>query len=244
MKINIETMQRLSKIKNSAYDAIKIEFLYHSNKLEGSTFTKESLIELLEEKKVRGEYYLDDIIETKNSLELFDSVIDTLKDPFDKYLLWHWHRILKKDSVDEEIGNSGRWKRYGNRIADVDIKLSEPEWVDSRMFNLLEDWKESEKGIYEIADFHQKFEHIHPFQDGNGRIGRFIILRQCIENDVDLIAIDDVYNEEYRKGLYEAQKNNNLQPLIDVFKKCQQRFDQKLVGFKDTIEQVAEEMER
>ena len=76
MKISVNVMQKLSKIKNSAYDAIKIEYLYHSNKLEGSTFSKENLIDLLEQKQVKGEHFLDDVIETKNSLELFDVVIN------------------------------------------------------------------------------------------------------------------------------------------------------------------------
>ncbi len=110
------------------------------------------------------------------------------------------------------------------------------------MFNLLEDWKESKKDIYAIADFHQKFEHIHPFQDGNGRIGRFIILRQCIENSVDLIAIDDEYNKEYREALYEAQTTKNINPLVEIFKKCQERLDEKLSEYTSTIEQVSEEV--
>lgn len=150
MKISIKAMKKLSKITNSVYDEIKIEYLYHSNKLEGSTFSKENLIDLLEQRQVKGEHFLDDVIETKNSLELFDKVITTLQEPFDKYLLWEWHRILKKGTIDDEI--------------------CEPHLVENSIFNLIEDWKESKKDIYAIADFHQKFEHIHPFQDGNGRI--------------------------------------------------------------------------
>ena len=111
------------------------------------------------------------------------------------------------------------------------------------MFNLLEDWNESKKDIYAIANFHQKFEHIHPFQDGNGRIGRFIILRQCIENSIDLIAIDDEYNKEYRKALYEAQTTENIEALVEVFKKCQERLDEKLLNYMPTIKQVSEEVE-
>ncbi len=115
--------------------------------------------------------------------------------------------------------------------------------VENSIFNLLEDWKESKKDIYAIADFHQKFEHIHPFQDGNGRIGRFIILRQCIENAVDLIAIDDQYNKEYREALYEAQTTENIEPLVEVFKKCQIRLDEKLSSYHSTIMQVSEEVD-
>lgn len=242
MKISIEVMQKLSKIKNSVYDAIKIEYLYHSNKLEGSTFSKENLIDLLEQRQVIGEHFLDDVIETKNSLELFDKVIDTLNEPFDKYLLWDWHRTLKKGSVDEEIDNIGKWKKYENRLSKTDLKLCEPHMVENSIFNLLEDWKESKKDIYAIADFHQKFEHIHPFQDGNGRIGRFIILRQCLENNVDLIAIDDEYNKEYRDALYKAQTTEEIEELVGVFKKCQARLNEKLKDYEQIIIQVSNEV--
>lgn len=243
MKISINVMQKLSKIKNSVYDAIKVEYLYHSNKLEGSTFSKENLIDLLEQKQVNGEHFFDDVIETKNSLELFDTVINTLKEPFDRYLLWEWHRLLKKGTVDDEIDNIGKWKKYENRLSKTDLKLCKPHLVENSMFNLLEDWNESQKDIYAIANFHQKFEHIHPFQDGNGRIGRFIILRQCIENSIDLIAIDNEYNKEYREALYEAQTTENIKPLVEVFKKCQVRLDERLSNYSSTIMQVSEEVD-
>ena len=102
--------------------------------------------------------------------------------------------------------------------------------------------KESKKDIFAIANFHQKFEQIHPFQDGNGRIGRFIILKQCIENNVDLISIDDEYNTEYRSSLYQAQTTNNLDTLVSVFEKCQFRLDIKLSDFFELIDQVSKEV--
>ena len=161
--------------------------------------------------------------------------------PLDKYLLWDWHRILKKGSIDDEIGNIGRWKKYENKLLNTDLKLCEPNLVENNIFNLLEDWKESKKDIFAIANFHQRFEHIHPFQDGNGRIGRFIILRQCIENNVDLIAIDDEYNKEYRNTLYVAQTTNDINPLVEVFTKCQKRLDEKLEDYLNVINQVTNE---
>lgn len=156
-------------------------------------------------------------------------------------MLWEWHRLLKKGTVDDEIDNIGKWKKYANRLSKTDLKLCEPHLVESNMFNLLADWNDSKKDIYAIADFHQKFEHIHPFQDGNGRIGRFIILRQCIENSIDLIAIDDEYNKEYREALYKAQTTDNVESLAQVFKKCQVRLDEKLLEFIPIIKQVSEE---
>ena len=226
MKINVKAIQKLSKIKNSFYDALKIEYLYHSNKLEGSTFSKDNLADLLEQKKVIGEHFLDDVIETTNSLSLFDTVINTLGEPLDKYLLWEWHRILKQGTVDDEIGNIGKWKKYSNRLSKTDLKLCEPHLVENSIFNLFEDWKESKKDIFAIANFHQKFEQIHPFQDGNGRIGRFIILKQCITW------------QKYKK----SQTTNNLDALVYVFEKCQFRLDIKLSDFFELINQVSKEV--
>lgn len=243
MKLNAKEIKILSAIKNSFYDDFKIEFLFHSNHLEGSTFTKENLEKLLDEKKVVGEHFLDDVIETRNSLYVFDKVIKDCDEKLDKFMLFDWQRELKRGSVDEEIHNTGCWKKYENRLRNIDLKLAYPDEVDNLMFNLLADWNENPNPtIEDIASFHSRFEKIHPFQDGNGRIGRFIILRQCIENEIDLIAIDDEYNSEYRKALYNAQKTGNIEQLVEVFKKSQQRLDEKLVEFKETIEQVAKEI--
>lgn len=244
MKVNAKEIKRLSAIKNSVYDDFKIDFLYHSNHLEGSTFTKENLEKLLSLKKVEGEHYLDDVIETKNSLNVFDKVINDSDKKLDKFMLFDWHRELKKDSVDEEIHNTGCWKKYENKLRNIDLKLAYPDEVDSLMFNLLMDWNELiNPTIEDIAKFHYRFELIHPFQDGNGRIGRFIILKQCIESDIDLIAIDNEYEKEYKEALYKAQKTDDVSFLVDVFSKCQKRLDEKMIDYKNTIDLVKREIE-
>ena len=244
MRLNAKEIKRLSAIKNSVYDDLKIEFLYHSNHLEGSTFTKENLEKLLSLKKVEGEHYLDDVIETKNSLNVFDKVINDSDKKLDKFMLFDWHRELKKDSVDEEIHNTGCWKKYENKLRNIDLKLAYPDEVDSLMFNLLMDWNElMNPTIEDIAKFHYRFELIHPFQDGNGRIGRFIILKQCIESDIDLIAIDNEYEKEYKEALYKAQKTDDVSFLVDVFSKCQKRLDEKMTDYKNTIDLVKKEIE-
>ena len=203
MKISSKKMKYLNKITNSLYDDFKIEFLYHSNYLEGSTFSKNELDKLLSEKKVEGKHTLNDIIETRNSIELFDQVIDDCGKNIDKFMLFNWHKILKKGSVDDEINNTGMWKKYENKLRGINLNLAYPNEVDNLMFNLLEDFNELKNiTIKNIADFHYRFELIHPFQDGNGRIGRFIILKQCIDKNIDLIAIDNKYDDEYRKALY------------------------------------------
>lgn len=244
MKINSKKMKYLSKITNSIYKEFKIDFLYHSNHLEGSTFSKDELEKLLTEKKVEGSHSLDDIIETKNSLEVFDQVINDSSELLDKFMLFNWHKLLKKGTVDDEIHNIGIWKKYENKLRGVDLKLALPVEVDNLMFNLLADYNELETvTLKDIADFHYKFEKIHPFQDGNGRIGRFIILKQCLEWNIDLIAIDDKYDDEYRNALYKAQKTGDSEDLVTVFKKCQNRLDEKLEKYKSLLEQVDVDMQ-
>ena len=244
MKIDSKKMKYLSKITNSIYEDLKIEFLYHSNHLEGSTFSKDELEKLLTEKKVEGSHSLDDIIETKNSLEVFDQVINDSGETLDKFMLFNWHKLLKKGTVDDEIHNIGIWKKYENKLRGVDLKLALPVEVDNLIFNLLSNYNELETvTLKDIADFHYKFEKIHPFQDGNGRIGRFIILKQCLEWNIDLIAIDDKYDDEYRNALYKAQKTDNSDDLVTVFKKCQNRLDEKLEKYKSLLDQVDIDMQ-
>ena len=244
MRLNAKEIKRLSAIKNSVYDDLKIDFLYNSNHLEGSTFTKENLWKLLSLKKVEGEHYLDDVIETKNSLNVFDKVINDSDKKLDKFMLFDWHRELKKDSVDEEIHNTGCWKKYENKLRNIDLKLAYPDEVDNLMFNLLMDWNELiNPTIEDIAKFHYRFELIHPFQDVNGRIGRFLILKQCIESNIDLIAIDNEYEKEYKEALYKAQKADDVSFLVDVFSKCQKRLDEKMTDYKNTIDLVKREIE-
>lgn len=243
MIIKNDEIKMLSKIKNSFYEDLKIEFLFHSNHLEGSTFSKENLERLLYERRVQGDHPLDDVIETQNSLNLFDLVISSIDEDLNKFLLLDWHRTLKKGTVDEEIGVVGQWKKYDNRLRFVDLKLATAHEVESKMFNLLEDWKEIEhKTISDIANFHARFEAIHPFQDGNGRIGRFIILKQCINEGIDLIAIDNKYGDEYKSALYIAQSTGDSSKLVDIFEKCQHRLDKKLDMYKDTIQAVKREI--
>lgn len=243
MKFNVKEIKRISAIKNSVYDDLKIEFLYHSNHLEGSTFSKENLEKLLVSKKVEGEHFLDDIIETRNSLNLFDKVINDCGEELDKFMLFNWHRELKRGTVDEEIGNAGCYKKYENRLRNIDLKLAYPDEVDNLMYNLLLDFKETKNPtITDVAIFHYRFERIHPFQDGNGRIGRFIILKQCIENDIDLIAIDDKYEKDYKEALYTAQKTGDVSLLVNVFERCQKRLDDKLKSYENTINLVRQEV--
>lgn len=238
MILTTEVLKFLKDTPNSAYESVKTEFLYHSNKLEGSTFTKENLEKYLQDNIIEGSHKIDDVYETINSTRLFDFIVDTLEEPLSKRLMLEFHRMLKDKTLDYERGFAGCWKKIPNMISGVDLKLAQPWEVESKIEELLKQWEDSNKTFEDIIKFHAQFENIHPYQDGNGRIGRFIMLKQCVENGVDLILIDDQYSAEYKKALYIAQSQKDYTMLSDIFKKCQSLLDQKLEFLKETIKYI------
>ena len=245
MIISKEQIKYAKQIDSPYYNEIKIEFLFHSNKLEGSTFDEEQLISLITENKVQGEHSIDDVQETINSIKLFDFVVDTLEEDLTPRLLKEFNSLLKQNTKQEEYGLVGVFKKIPNKLLGVDLKTAQPHEVEEKIKGLLNSKINS---VDDVANFHQEFEHIHPFQDGNGRIGRFLMLRQCILNNIDLIAVDNEFEKEYKENLYIAQTQNNLKPLVDTFYKCQERLDNKLKDVKDFFEEVekinnAEEVE-
>ena len=115
------------------------------------------------------------------------------------------------------------------------VQLAQPWEVDIRIEELLNWWESSEKTFKDIARFHSDFEKIHPFQDGNGRVGRVIMLKQCIESNESLIAIDEQYNVEYKRSLLESQMSGNFEPLEIVLRKCQNFLEEKNELLKNTL---------
>lgn len=200
-----DKIKTLKDVPNSAYYDFKYKFNYHSNKIEGSTFTLENILNLMQYDKVEGNHSFDDVIETKNSLELFDFVIDTLGEKITKTLLLEFHSLLKKNTKDDAHGFKGCFKKIPNMILGSNTKVAEPYEVEWKLDELI-DWYYNLNNISleAIAGFHVKFETIHPFQDGNGRIGRFLILKQCLENDIYPYLITEENIMEYRKSLVDS----------------------------------------
>lgn len=243
MKLSKDLFLEFRKYKNSLYDDIKVEFLYHSNKLEGSTFTKDAIFDIIEKNTIRGDHTIDDAFETVNSVDLFDKVINDCGIPLSHKLLFDYHDLLKKRTSDDLNGLSGHYKTIMNRIRNSSVQVAYPKDVYPAMEELMNNWNEKNNiTLEDIAMFHSRFEHIHPFQDGNGRLGRFLILKQCIENDIDLIAIDDDFSETYKLALEVSQTEGNIKPLINIFIHCQQRLDSKLEQYNDSIEYLKKEL--
>lgn len=234
MKLDIKTIQAMKKYINSGYADIKINFLYNSNRIEGSVLTEKALSSLITQGIVNinqkdGVLTLNDLNESLNSGYVFDYIIDTLGELLTKEELCKWHKILMRNTSWEKENLSGKYKVLPNTILGANIEVSTIDDVHPLMKALLKEISDSDHlSIDDIAYYHARFEHIHPFQDGNGRIGRFIIMKQCIENDLDLIALNDDYKNKYYQSLELAQVSKYYKPLVELFEDCQKDLDQSL----------------
>lgn len=228
MKITPEEFSILKRTPNSAYTAIMSEFLFHSNKLEGSTFSEAELERLIFEGRVEGSHTMDDVLETKNSVDVFAYLVDTLGTPIDDSMLWTMNAMLFKGTSDELDGFTGHYKTIANRIAGSSVQVALPSDMPIALSTLLAEYAARPLGFEDIVDFHVRFEHLHPFQNGNGRIGRFLMLKQCVESDVDIIVIDDENERPYKAWFKHAQTEGGPRFLYDLMRECQKRFDAKM----------------
>lgn len=214
----IDKLKYLKNVPNSAYYDLKYKFNYHSNKIEGSTFLLENMLSLMQYNTVEGNHPFDDVMETKNSLELFDFVVDTLGEKISKTLLFEYHSILKKGTKDEAYGFKGCYKKVPNMILGAKRKIAQPYEVEKLVDDLIVWYYGLNKvTLKEIAEFHLRFESIHPFQDGNERIGRFLILKQCVGANINPILINSDNVSDYRKAM-----NGDVEEVYEFLTECQQ----------------------
>lgn len=238
-------MQTMKAAPNSAYEVILLEFLYHSNKIEGSTFTLDQIETLYARNKVAGDHDFDDIIETKNSFKMFDRMVDTLGVELTPELLIEFETILHKGTTMAANGESGHFKYIPNRIRNSSVQVALPSDIPTAIPQLLAEWNGCPKDFESISRFHARFEHLHPFQDGNGRIGRLIMMKQCIENGVDLIVIDEGHADEYKSWMESAQTQGDFRFFNEVLRKCQFSLDARMheMGADFLIQHTPETLE-
>lgn len=208
----INRLFNLKQIPNSSYFDLRLKFCYHTNKIEGSTITLNGLISMIKDGIVIDNPKLDDVLEALNSLKLFDYVLDTVDEPLSKHLIKSYHQLLKRNTRDDEMGLCGCFKKCPNQILGTDFKTVEPYLVDEVIDNLLSMDVET---LDDVSKFHYKFERIHPFQDGNGRIGRFIMLRQLLKINHLPIIISEKNVNDYRVSL------NNVEALRKFIEGCE-----------------------
>lgn len=223
--------QKESKFKGNIYHYSQVNFAYNSNKIEGGRLSEDETEEIFETDsfipKSDEAIKLDDLIEMKNHFRLFDYTLDTLDNDLTKEMIINMNKILKRNTTDEENPryNVGGFKIVPNKIGLINvIDTSAPENVEKDIDNLLLEYKKIKNvTIEDIVDFHYKFELIHPFGDGNGRVGRMIMFRECLRNNIMPFIVLDNDKPFYMRGL-KNYKNDKLF-LIDTIKHEQDLYE-------------------
>lgn len=195
--------QKAGKIKGGIYHRIQIDLTYNSNHIEGSRLTHDQTRYIFETNTIGvtdNAVNVDDIIETTNHFKAIDYIIDETAGKLTESLIKHLHLILKSGTSDERKDwfRVGDYKKTPNEVGGSDTTL--PENVHNEMKSLLKEYNALKSPSFEdILDFHQRFEAIHPFQDGNGRVGRLIMFRECLRlGYVPFIITDDLKMFYYR----------------------------------------------
>lgn len=216
--------QKASKLKGNIYHNTQITFSYNTNRIEGSKLTKDETRYIFETNTTpEKSNNIDDIIETINHFALFDYMLDHYDEDLNEEMIKKFHKILKSGTSDfrRDWFMVGEYKTLPNEVSGRDT--TPPKEVDKDMKKLLSKYKEKEnKTIYDIIEFHYYFERIHPFQDGNGRVGRIIMFKECLKNEIIPFIIDDNHKLLYYRGFKEYEKDKNY--LIDTCLACQDEY--------------------
>ena len=223
--------QKESKFKGNIYHFSQVNFCYNSNKIEGSKLTSDQTEAIFDTSsfipKSDDAIKLDDLIETKNHFKLFDYMLDNVDVPLSKEMMIEMNKILKRSTSDEDNPryNVGGFKIVPNIIGLVNvIKTSDPKDVENDIDDLLDKYLKLDKiTLEDIIDFHVRFERIHPFGDGNGRVGRMIMFKECLKNNIIPFIVLDKDRSYYMRGLKEY--DNDKQYLIDTCKYSQDVYE-------------------
>lgn len=231
-KINVLSIlreQKKMKLKGNLYHNTQINFSYNTNHIEGSTLTEDQTRYIYETNTLLMEKdsitNVDDVLETANHFKLVDYMLDIADKKINEEMIKEFHKILKEGTSDsrKEWFAVGDYKKLPNEAGGM--KTTDPKDVATEMKKLLE-WYNSLKKITinEIIEFHVRFEKIHPFQDGNGRVGRIIAFKECLKNNIVPFIILDKDKVFYYRGLYQYQSNKEKGYLIDTCLNAQDQY--------------------
>lgn len=205
--MDILKKQKESKYSGGIYHKTQIDLTYNSNHMEGSRLTHDQTRYIFETNTIGMEHEVlnvDDIIETANHFRCIDMIIDHAKSALTEKFIKELHLTLKSGTSDSRKDRFavGDYKKLPNEVGGMDTAL--PEEVSDKMKALLAEYHAKDKKTFEdILDFHVKFERIHPFQDGNGRVGRLIMFKECLKYNIVPFIIEDRLKMFYYRGLKE-----------------------------------------
>ncbi len=219
-------LEKESKMPGGIYHKIQIELTYNSNHIEGSRLTHDQTRHIYETNTIGVKdsvINVDDIVETANHFRCIDYIIDMVNYPISESMIKQLHSLLKAGTSDSRKAwfAVGDYKKLENEVGG--IKTTKPKDVEKEMRNLLKKYnRKKSKSFEEIIEFHYMFERIHPFQDGNGRVGRLIMFKECLKNNIVPFIIDDSLKEFYYRGLKEWKNERGY--LLDTCLTAQDRF--------------------
>ena len=232
--LDILRHEKNASLSGGIYHKIQIELTYNSNHIEGSRLTHDQTRYIFETNTIDitdKTVNVDDIVETSNHFRCIDLVIENAEATLNESFIKELHRILKNGTSNSRLSwfVVGGYKKLPNEIEGRDTTL--PENVPNEMRELLLSYnKTKEKTFEEILDFHYRFERIHPFQDGNGRVGRLIIFKECLRNNIVPFIIDEELKMFYYRGLSEWSRERDY--LTDTCLTAQDKFKKYLDCFK------------
>lgn len=217
--------EKESDLHGGIYHKLQVDFAYNSNHIEGSRLTHDQTRYIYETNSIgigidksEQAVNVNDIIETINHFRCFYFILDTVNEPLNESYIKQLHSKLKSGIVDK-YAVIGEFKKDRNYVGD--IMTADPSEVAGQIRKLLNDFDQTDMTLYDIANFHMQYEKIHPFYDGNGRTGRLIMFKQCLQNGIVPFIVDDRDKMFYYMGLKEWQTENKSERLINVFLSAQ-----------------------
>lgn len=226
--------EKEGKVSGGIYHKVQIDLTYNSNHIEGSRLTHDQTRYIYETNTIgveNGTVNVDDIVETANHFRCIDMVIEQANQPLSEAFIKQLHLALKNGTSDsrKDWFAVGDYKKLPNEVGGR--KTVPPEEVAARIRELLRSYNTVKtKTLEEILQFHYEFESVHPFQDGNGRVGRLIVFKECLRNNIVPFIIDEDLKMFYYRGLHEWKTERGY--LLDTCLAAQDKFKAYLDYFR------------
>jgi Fic family protein len=228
--------EKSMRLKDGLYHQTQIKLAYNTNRIEGSALSEEQTRYIFDTNILNvnpnESVNVDDIIEAVNHFSCFDFMLDVADGNLSEDMIKEFHRILKTGTMDsrKEWIKTSDYKTSPNTAGGEET--TPPADVSDAMYALLDSYRKTTPvDLAAIAGFHYRFEKIHPFQDGNGRLGRIILFKECLKNDIVPFIIEDELKENYYRGLKEFEKTPDC--LIETCLSAQDKYREILRNFQD-----------